>query len=69
MIQPKITIKDKDYWQVACRKCSRADRYKIFFDGIKGLAFQCDCGNVTEWDKAQLQRKPDEKPIPLHMII
>jgi hypothetical protein len=65
---PKITIEGKDYWQVACRKCSRADRYKIYFDGSKGLVFQCDCGNITEWAKAQLQSKPDEKPIPLHQL-
>lgn len=66
---PKIEINGKTYWQVACKKCQRADRYKIFFDGKKSFLVRCECGNTTEIDKAELQRKPDKKPIPLHMLI
>lgn len=68
MEQPKIEIDGVTYYQVGCRKCGKGE-WKIFYDGKKYFAFQCECGNTLELAKAKLQNKPDEKPIPLRMVI
>ena len=67
--QPNIKLGDKTFWQVACKKCEKADRYSVFFDGKKSFVVKCECGNTTEIDRAELQSHPDEKPIPLHLLI
>lgn len=67
--QPNIKINGKTYWQVACKKCQRADKYRMFYDGGDSFAFRCECGNTTELDKLRVQNKPDEKPIELRHIL
>ena len=68
MIQPNIKINKKTYWQVACKICKKADKYKIFYDGKKDFVVRCECGNTTILNQAKLQRKPNEEPIPLHLL-
>ena len=65
MTQPYIIHEGKKYYQVGCRKCTEGDYWKVYSDGERFIA-KCRCGNLVLLPN--LVDKPDEEPIPLHLI-
>ena len=67
---PKIEVDGKTYYQVACRKCEKADRYKIFYNAEElRFVVMCECGKQTRIQNPQISDKPYPKAIPLHYVV
>lgn len=56
---PKIEVDGKTYYQVACRKCQVADKYKVYYNAEE-LRFivECECGKQTNIQHPQITDKP-----------
>ena len=65
MEQPSINIDGVKYWKVGCRLCMSANAYSFFYDGRKGFAMKCACGNTIDLSKVKFQSRPDRQPINL----
>ena len=63
-----IEFEGKKYYRTGCRKCQKADNWDIYFDG-EVYVFKCGCGHIIKANPKEVQREPDKKAIPLHLIL
>ena len=64
----EMTFEGKAFFRVGCRNCGGGD-WLVFTDGKGQFIGYCFCGHKIDICKAELTDKPDEKPIPLRMVI
>ncbi len=57
---PSIIYREKEYYQIACRKCKEPNEFSFYSDG-ENFILVCKCNHISEIKIKNLNNRPDNK--------